>query len=119
MDLEARELAQRDEAECMTLLRALDALAREPVLEAEREEMVARLHADADHVHECVLKQDAHVAQLEEREKLLVGLLRVVADEGPCSSAVENLCPEHWPENKEHWCPSCLVRDALDEKEPT
>jgi hypothetical protein len=46
---------------------------------AESEEMVSRLHADADHVHEYVLKQDADLARVTaERDRLLAAAKVVV-----------------------------------------
>lgn len=111
---------------------ALDALAREPVLQVDLERLIERdSHAEEyiqkmqetiDGISAGIIKPPSletclKLIQAEGREKLLVGLLRLVADEGVCDCVVvDKLCTEHWPDDPGEWCPVCFVRKSLEDE---
>jgi hypothetical protein len=86
---------------------ALDALAREPVLQADVEKLIE-------------LRDVA-----KKREQVLVGLLRLVADEGVCNCVDPDnddpdtlTCVLMNPSTPGDWCPVCIVRKSLETEAP-
>ena len=51
-----------------------------------------------------------------EREPVLMGLLRLVADNCQCERQADGreACVGFWPNDMGEWCPPCLVRAALE-----
>jgi len=120
--------------------RALDALAREPVLRADVEKLIDLRDGAEEHVQkmqetidgisagiidppslETVLK----LIELEKRERLLVGLLRLVANEAVCEcddpdddDANPLTCALLHPSTPGDWCPVCIVRKSLESDTP-
>ena len=119
---------------------ALDALAREPVLQADIEKLIDLRDGAEEHVQKMQetidglsngtikpvsLETCLKLIELEKREQVLVGLLRLVADEGTCECADPDdddpeplTCQRLHPETLGDWCPVCIVRKSLERDAP-
>ena len=119
---------------------ALDALAREPVLQADLEQ-ITELRDSAEEalqqkqetidgisagiINPPSLETVLKLIQLEKRERLLVGLLRLVANEAVCEcddpdddDANPLTCALLHPSTPGDWCPVCIVRKSLESDKP-